>query len=673
MLSGPLARLGRPTVARAGLAALALYLLAFAGLSFGGAKRNTFIVVAAAGCMLLVAALLQFALSRARSEQLLSRKLLLWGPVGVMVLGVGLVLSAVFGPPSGGFGFCGLCLAYIGAGHALTELRSRWGGAPKRGVIVMVICAGVFVAGLGLGLFVWAPLLAGAAVGLLGGPIGLTLYSEDTLRNPPRRLRRKDGVSPFLVPAGVALALLGAASLWGLAGIPPVLTVALVWVLYLLVGAIASGSQADVLIVVAVIALLWAASPRPVAPHDTIAVEPRQATLVALGDSYMAGEGAATFYRGTNESQVNECRRAPTAYAHVVVTDRPDSGLKRLAFYACSGARTRHLHKKAQYPGEPPDDGTPDRGAHQLAQLRALRKHTGVDLRLVVVSIGGNDAGFSKIGAACLAPGSCVERGQAWLNKLEKVERKVRIAYQKIRGVVRTDVPVLVVPYPIPIRPEPCDYSLLERDEHRFLFRYVQQLNATIERAARHAGFYYLDTMPGALSGKQKLRICDAPREQIGVNFIALQSVDGVVDQAVHPGNWIHNSLHPNERGHRVMADVLTAWLRDHRDVRAKRDPHGAPAPFVPVSLRQLMADPDLSYCGGRSPPDYCDRNDSYWAITQIGLFLAVATLPGVLVVLGLWLLWLPVLDRTRPRWERVGTKLDKYLAQPPREHRRTP
>jgi len=638
----------RKALLRYAVVALALYLGAFAGLSIGGSRRSVVIVVVAVVFLVAAAVVLQLILSRARRKELLIPSVRLWAPVAIMAAGAGLVAYWALGTPTGGWGLCGLCALFLGAGQALAELRSRTGGAPLRGVIVSGACAALFAAGIFLSLGASAALLGLAGLALLAAPVGLGLMSEDVLRMRP----------PWIRPGallGLVLVVGGALWLRHQTGISWSFLAALVAVLLLLVGAIASNTQADVLLVVTVVGLIWVATPHAVAPNEAIEPAVGQPTLVSLGDSYMSGEGAEKFIEGTNESGVNECRRSPTAYAYLAVQPGRASALHHLAFFACSGAVAKDIYERAQWPGEPIDD-TPKAGLDQLDQLEALLERSRVRIRLVIVSIGGNDAGFAKIGMACLAPGSCVERGQAWLTRLKLVARRVDHAYREIRALVGTEVPVVAVPYPQPIRDQPCSYSLLARDEHRFLHGFVKQLNGVISQSARDAGFYYLGAMAGAFS--DRLRICDAPQDKIGVNFIALDSVDGVVDQVVVPSNWIHNSLHPNERGHAVMAGVLEDWLVAHPSPPAKPDPPDEPEPSTPASLEELMAPADVSYCGGPDPtPDYCDRSDDEWTVTQIGLVVRDASIPALLIVAGWWLVWLPLLALTRPRWERLGKR----------------
>ena len=439
---------------RRALVPLGAYLLAFGLLSLGGARRTAPVVLVAAALLVVAAVLTQRLLREARRTGRPGPRTRLLVPLAIMAAGAGLVAYWALGGSTGGWGLAGVCALYLGAGQALAEVRARRDAPRWRGPAVSAACAALFAAGLLLCLGVSAPWLLVAAVALLLAPVGLTLTSEDVLRRPPRALRLGLAAGP--------LAALAGGLLLPVAGVPAAFTWPAVAALFVLVGAIASNTQADVLLIVTVIGLIWAATPRPAEPAGTIEPERGASALAALGDSYMSGEGARRFFEGTNDAGVNECRRSPTAYAHLVVLA---GAAEHLAFYACSGAVASHLHRRGKW--EPT----------QLAQLRSLLDRSGADLDLVLVSIGGNDAGFATIGMACLAPGSCVERGQAWLTRLEEVGRRLRSAYAEIRRVVRDDVPVVAVPYPDPIRETPCGYSLLGEDEHRFLHRFVEQLS----------------------------------------------------------------------------------------------------------------------------------------------------------------------------------------------------
>lgn len=105
----------------------------------------------------------------------------------------------------------------------------------------------------------------------------------------------------------------------------------------------ASNTPADLALVVAGLAVLLAATPPAAEPDPALSPSGGTPPLVAIGDSYMSGEGAQSFIEGTDtprvsETEHNECRRATTSYAAELVLGR-DGRFDRLAFVACSGAR----------------------------------------------------------------------------------------------------------------------------------------------------------------------------------------------------------------------------------------------------------------------------------------------------------------------------------------------
>lgn len=617
--------------------ALLLYAVAFLVLSWGGYDRRLIAVLIGLALLVIAASRLRSALAGA------TRTVRFWVPVGMVAVGAGLVVYWFAGTPTGGWGLAGLCASLLGLGHAVTLWRegSRW--ELTRGAVVIIGLGLVAVAAVALCLVVGAWWLLGAVAALLLMPIGITLLSEDVLR-------RTSGW-PGWVWAGGAVALAIAAVWLPLrtdASLP--LMLALIGAAIGLMWAIASDTQSDVLLVVIAIAVIWLGVPQGVDRDPAVDPVDGQPALVALGDSYISGEGAKTFFEGTNDpARPNECRRSRTAYPHLTVKEGGAREYDHLAFYACSGALAKHIHTAVQYTGEPLDD-TPDRGLTQLGQLRELRARKRVDIKLVVVSIGGNDAGFSSIGTACVAPGSCVALGQRWLDRLPAVAEKVRAAFTEVRrtlDAIQPGVPVLVIPYPVPIRERGCPYSSLGDDEHRFVHAFVGQLNGAIRTVAGESGFYVLEDMERAFG--TKLRICDGPLSEIGENFIAPSTVEGVLDQALNPRNWIHNSFHPNERGHEAMSGVLASWIAEHPEPDVEPGPGDEPSDFTPASLTELMG-ADVAHCGAEDEPAYCDRDPTAWAITQLGVLASQIAVPALLLAVGAWVFAMGGLNTYRRR-----------------------
>jgi GDSL-like Lipase/Acylhydrolase family len=649
----------RKSVRLVALGSALLFLGAFAVLSSSRAFRSDVVVGLAVLLLVPAAILMQAASRRVRERKLLSRSARRWIPIGIALVGVGLVglwaLGTKLGYLTGGFGLAGLCLIYLGIGLLLAEVRAEEELTWRPGIWLTAASAVAFALGVVICLALRGEGVWLAVAALLVVPAGLTLLSERVLRSDRSWFR----VTALLSPIAVVCA-----ALWlhhGL-GLRPTVTGAVVGAAFVLLGAIASSTQADVLLVVTIAALFWAATPVDPAEDEPLSPTAGEATLVALGDSYIAGEGAQEFLKGTNNAGVNECRRASTAYPHVVVAEHRASRMERLEFLACSGAKTKHVLTRPQWRGEPIDD-TRRHGNTQREQLRKLLNGARADPKLVVVSIGGNDAGFADIATACLAPGTCVERGQIWLDRLRSVADRVFDTYAAIRADTH-GVPVLAVPYPVPISDKKCSYSQLGPDEHRFLNRFVIQLDRAVEDSARRAGVHYLSDMEDALE-RGKLRICDAEDEQdVGVNFIRVRSVEGVTDQVLKPYTWLHNSFHPNEAGHKAMATALEAWISSSPKPPANPAPQPQRPPFVPASLESALGEVEHPYCRGTATPlpRYCDRTDSDWAITRT-VGTAVAATPALLLlVAGWWLWWLPVLRRTRPWFSARGTWLSRKL-----------
>jgi lysophospholipase L1-like esterase len=415
----------------------------------------------------------------------------------------------------------------------------------------------------------------------------------------------------------------------------------------LLLWAIVSDNAVDTALVAVGIAVVLALIAGDAALGPQHQPAPGQPTLVAFGDSYLSGEGAQVYFEGTNQRRANECRRAPSAYVAGIVGDGDDGAAARfphLAFLACSGARAVHLYDQPQHPDEPPGSG----GLPQLANLARLQDEVGFPVPLALVSVGGNDAGFSMIGMTCLAPGNCDEVSDLWLDNLPHVRRQVRAAYQELRAGLKDDVPVVVVPYPMPLDPDGCDATWLTDAEHAFLARFVTRLNAVIQQEAARAGFWYLDDMVTSLEAEQ-LRLCDGSPREVGVNFIGLRSVGGTLEQVLTPTNWFHNSLHPNEAGHEAMRAAFQRWLVEHPDPGAV--PDTGPARSGTDAVEQAATDEVEPPCLLTETGEQgCNAQARDWAVDRTVELLWPAGVVALAGLVGVWAFWLGVVSTWRAR-----------------------
>lgn len=112
--------------------------------------------------------------------------------------------------------------------------------------------------------------------------------------------------------------------------------------------------------------------------------------IAILGDSYSAGEGADAYDAGTDNKN-NTCHRSPLTYLVPAFDPKPH-------VIACSGALTSEVLT--------PNDANKDaKGHHEPAQIDALEAYQTqrkAAVRAVVMTLGGNDAGFPAIGKSCV-------------------------------------------------------------------------------------------------------------------------------------------------------------------------------------------------------------------------------------------------------------------------------
>jgi lysophospholipase L1-like esterase len=545
----------------------------------------------------------------------------------------------------------GLGEAYISIGQVLADLRhrTRRPGDERPPLAFLAVTSLAFVVGAVWILVSPSPwALAPMGVGLFVAPAGLNVLSGRFLARFAALRAEDDGHGTradrssrrrFLVllgGLGLGFAVVGLAwlSVAGVSG--TYLTVIAVFFVALL-GAIASDTDLDVLIVVALLAVVGSLAPTGVGLDREVTPAASDHVLVAIGDSYMSGEGARQFYEGTNTVGSNECRRAPTAYSVLLVESSPT--LASVVFDACSGARAVDVS-----PG--------DARQKQIPVAQSTVASLGLKVDAVVISMGGNDSHFSEVAATCLGPGDCTEVAQQWLDRLPETASRLATFYRDIDAAF-PGVPKLVIPYPVPIAPDGCSWSGFSRAEHRFLAGFTHELDAVVRQEAARAGFSFLATNE-TLFEQQHVRICDhRDPNAIAVNFLARNPADGFAIDRLNPQNWLHNSLHPNKLGHELIAAELAPFFAATPTPLPTPEPL-ALATWTPRTLDQISG-VSIAHCGGSTSPDYCPASPTSWVVVQLGLAAVRAAVPFVLVSTGAWLVWLVVLSTLHRRRSRRG------------------
>jgi hypothetical protein len=561
---------------------------------------------------------------------------------GVLALGAAAALLAEWQIHSGGGLKITAAAAAVAALGWFIEAWRRWRPDPDdprrsarllagTGVLLLLLTAtavavtawrlpGQKGAGYVVSLFV-----IGAGV-LAAAPLGLNLASEGALlrlRSAPRRAHRLVALAGAVCLGGVALLIGLRSDAW--------LAVALgVLALLVLMFAVASDSHADVALVLILLAMLGAAPPQRDLPPRLTPGESPGAVLV-LGDSYTSGEGAKEYFAGTNSAGGNQCRRAPTAWApRLAETGEP---FQKVTFLACSGARSYNVVSR--------DDDPAARGQHgEPTQLDQLRAWPQFRPDLVVVGLGGNDAGFATIGETCLAPGDCSTQGELFVRNLPRVRAALVATLRSVtQSPALQGVPGVVVPYPQPIADRStCGDTPLTDRERAFIRDFVSRLNQALRAAAVEVGFAYAAPVEQALE-RDHLQLCD-PAGAAGINVIDLESVDGLPRQRFNPLNWLHNSLHPNARGHAAVASAFQAWA----------SANSAPEPVAEQQVLPGVADdpdPPCSISGNSDEPS-CQSITRSWILGQLGGLWPWA-LVALLACLGAWMTAVGVLGRPHP------------------------
>ncbi|MCW2852298.1 MAG: hypothetical protein JWM84_1962 [Nocardioides sp.] len=440
----------------------------------------------------------------------------------------------------------------------------------------------------------------------------------------------------------------------------------LVVVVALLTWALTVGSLADIAVVLGVLALMGVTpasqdvepailSAKASAPKPDAA----ETVVVSLGDSYSSGEGAARYLDETNVAGGNQCRRAATAWP---VLAAQSLGADRLVFRACSGARARHVVGRVD--DDEQYDGEGIQVDKALEELRSADKE--LDPALVILSIGGNDSGFRQVGSSCLTLGSCEDDDVStyFYDNLPDIEAALKATYVEVARKF-PDSPIAVMPYPDAFATEDgCVLAPVEPGDIRFVRSFTESLDAVIAKVAAEVGVYYVAPMRSALTDAH-LALCDESGTP-GLNFLDLRGVGGTALDRFNPGNWIHNSLHPNERGHAAMAAAFTGWLSSQTREDADGSELAGLAALMPPAAKRADDDVDepptdlppptkstTTLCFEKEGGD-CGPQADAWALARLGPGTILPLLLAALVAGGSWALAVGLSAR-RFRRRRAG------------------
>ncbi|MGH9037810.1 MAG: SGNH/GDSL hydrolase family protein [Acidimicrobiia bacterium] len=237
---------------------------------------------------------------------------------------------------------------------------------------------------------------------------------------------------------------------------------------------------------------------------------------VALGDSYSSGEGVEPY-----DPDSLDCRRSPGAYPSPAAR-RPPAGALTYRFFACSGATTDDVNR---------EDGTGQ--AHQVEKAAEW-------VRLVTITIGGNDARFGAMLRRCaLGSTPCTvdnDNEESWIE--DEVRPRLKTTYARLRAASSNARMVVLTYVQIFQTERHCGREPgMQNDEKAWMRDRTDQLNDVITEEAKAAGLQVLDVRD-AFAGHE---ICTTDPWASG---------------------WGEaGSFHPNAKGHAVLADKLVDFL----------------------------------------------------------------------------------------------------------------
>jgi lysophospholipase L1-like esterase len=345
----------------------------------------------------------------------------------------------------------------------------------------------------------------------------------------------------------------------------------------------------------------------------------RPTAVVAMGDSFISGEGGRWFGNGSEPfgtrsgtdraaygcgrlgceydparvygtSEADDCHRsdlAPIESAPIAVDEKVN--------LACSGAKARDLRPRDEggttHFGEPPE-------ADQLAVVARRDR-----VRMIVVTVGANDVGFGDLVAECAVDwarspegeqATCHRDAEAHIRgALPAARRGIAAALHGVRkvmradGYARTDYRLVAMGYASPFPegrlfryPEDGWSRLTEggcpvwnADADWAADRATADLAGALEAAAAATGAEYLD-LSDAFDGHQ---LCDRHAERVGSDgpsplsaewFRRLSFTQGSTRESLHPNAYGQRVigaclglLFDRPRGHYACADTPERWL----------------------------------------------------------------------------------------------------------------
>ncbi|HET6864139.1 MAG TPA: SGNH/GDSL hydrolase family protein [Candidatus Saccharimonadales bacterium] len=315
-----------------------------------------------------------------------------------------------------------------------------------------------------------------------------------------------------------------------------------------------------------------------------------QQDYLALGDSYISGEGAFHYLPGTDTTD-NQCHVSGISYP---LLSGQQLNYNSFHSVACSGAQTKDLVDASKtYTGQARPFARRDTLDNQnqtagilsnfqpgyIDQLDFIKRYQP---KVVTVSIGGNDIGFSDRLRQCLGLQTCYKTYEDRLEFVREVNRafpKLVNAYSKIKSQGAGNARVYIIGYPqIAYIDGDCAVNVhMNHDELVFAQQAIDYLDSVVKAASNRAGVFYVDTQD-AFYGH---RLCEASEGSVAVN--GLTAGNDFPDKFGGPVG--RESYHPNDFGHLLLENKILQITHNLTDPMAEPDLLSGPPSETGLSI----------------------------------------------------------------------------------------
>lgn len=285
---------------------------------------------------------------------------------------------------------------------------------------------------------------------------------------------------------------------------------------------------------------------------------------LALGDSYISGEGAYNYQPGTDTDN-NGCHLSLDSYPLLLGKYLNFNSYRSIA---CSGATTGDLiDSSGDYQGQQknkvpqkrllPEELNDIKTSFLPGRINQSQFILQYRPKVIMVSVGGNDIGFTNIIKRCLAPDTCYSTYEDRVELIRQINRKFSVlasTYSLVKSQAPYDTKVFVIGYPQIANPNgSCGLNVhLDAGELVFAQQLISYLDGVIKSATDKTGVAYIDTQ-SALDG---YKLCEGKPGEIAVNGLSA----GNDFPAILGGPIGKESFHPNELGQKLLRDYILQY-----------------------------------------------------------------------------------------------------------------